>query len=143
MNMLRPRGRPDEFVLVDWGTTTAAPVGFDLLPLVFGRAEAGLDPPEEVPALLDAALPAYRAGLAAEGVPVDDDVLATAVLTAVLLRYPCTTMPLPLLVEPVTDATLERALERAAFVRMVLDLGRDRAALPQAPSRGSPRACEG
>jgi hypothetical protein len=75
-----------------------------------------------VPALLDVAVPAYCAGLAAEGVDVPLADLAAGVLTAALLRYPCTTMPLTLTMEPVTDAAVERARERAAFVRMVLDL---------------------
>jgi hypothetical protein len=122
MNLLRPRARPGEFVLVDWGMTGPAPAGFDLLPLVFGRAESGFGPPGEVPALLDVAVPAYCAGLAAEGVDVPLADLAAGVLTAALLRYPCTTMPLTLTMEPVTDAAVERARERAAFVRMVLDL---------------------
>ncbi|MGY1637148.1 hypothetical protein ACI78V_10905 [Geodermatophilus sp. SYSU D00742] len=122
MNLLRPRARPEEFVLVDWGMTGPAPAGFDLLPLVFGRAESGLGRPEEVPALLEVAVPAHHAGLAAEGVDVPLAELTAGVLTAALLRYPCTTMPLSLVMEPVTDATVQRARERAAFVRMVLDL---------------------
>jgi hypothetical protein len=122
MNVLRPRARPDEFVLVDWGTSTPGPAGFDLLPLVFGRAEAGLGLPEEVPGLLDVALAAYREGMAAEGLDVPAADLEAAVLTAALLRYPCTTMPLTLLFEPDDEATRARARERAAFVRMVLDL---------------------
>ncbi len=122
MNLLRPRSAPGEFVLVDWGTATPAPVGFDLLPLVFGRAEAGLATPAEPARLLDPALRAYREGLAAEGLEVPAPVLEDAVLTAVALRYPCTTMPLPMVVEPPDDASLARARERAAFVRAVLDL---------------------
>ncbi|MGY1634448.1 hypothetical protein ACI784_22340 [Geodermatophilus sp. SYSU D01186] len=122
MNLLRPRSRPGEFVLVDWGMTGPAPAGYDLLPLVFGRAESGVGPPDEVPALLDRAVPAYCQGLGDEGVEVPLADLAAGVLTAALLRYPCTTMPLTLTMEPVTDAVVERARERAAFVRMVLDL---------------------
>jgi hypothetical protein len=122
MNLLRPRSAPAGFVLVDWGTVTPAPVGYDLLPLVFGRAEAGLGPCEELPALLDVALQAYRSGLAAEGLEVPAAELEAGVLAAVALRYPCTTMPLPLVVEPVSDRTLARARERALFVRAVLDL---------------------
>ncbi|MFW3171512.1 hypothetical protein [Geodermatophilus sp. CPCC 206100] len=122
MNLLRPRRRPEELVLIDWGMTGPATAGFDLLPLVFGRAEAGVGPAAEVPGLLDAAVPAYRDGLAAEGVELDLADLTAGVLTAALLRYPCTTMPLSLVMEPVTDGAVARARERAAFVRMVLDL---------------------
>jgi hypothetical protein len=130
MNLLRPRARPEELVLIDWGMNGPGPVGFDLLPLVFGRAEAGLGPASEVPELLDLAVPAYAAGLAAEGLELPDGELETAVLTAAVLRYPCTTMPLSLITEPLTDEAGVRATERAAFVRMVLDLGRERDALP-------------
>ncbi|MGK5113495.1 hypothetical protein [Geodermatophilus sp. CPCC 205506] len=122
MNLLRPRSRPGEFVLIDWGMTGPAPAGFDLLPLLFGRAESGIGPADEVPALLEAAVPAYAEGLAAEGVELPVGELAAGVLTAALLRYPCTTMPLSLMTEPVTDGAVARARERAAFVRMVLDL---------------------
>jgi hypothetical protein len=122
MNLLRPRRRPEELVLIDWGMTGPATAGFDLLPLVFGRAESGVGPADEVPGLLDAAVPAYAAGLAAEGVELPLADLTAGVLSAALLRYPCTTMPLTLVMEPVTDRSVARARERAAFVRMVLDL---------------------
>jgi hypothetical protein len=121
MNMLRPRAAPADFVLVDWGSATSAPVGFDVVPLVFGRAEEGSAPASELPRLLDLAVPAYAAGLAAEGVPVATEEVRRAVLTAALLRYPCTGVPLPALdgarVDPVTAAA------KADFVRTVLALG--------------------
>jgi hypothetical protein len=128
MNMLRPRAAPEDFVLIDWGMTSAAPVGFDLVPLLFGRAEEGSSPAEEVPGLLDLAVPAYAAGLTAEGQSVPVEVVRAAVVGAALLRYPCTGVPLPALdgvpVEPAVAVT------KAGFVRMVLDLDADLDAAP-------------
>lgn len=122
MNLLRPASAPDTFVLVDWAMAGPAPAGFDVVPLVFGRAESGVGPPEEVPGLLGPAVAAYTRGLAAEGVQVSLADVETGVLLAALLRYPCTGMPLHVLFEPVTDELLRYAARRAAFVRMVLDL---------------------
>ncbi len=122
MNLLRPAAGSGAFVLVDWGTSTPAPAGFDVVPLVFGRAEEGTAPPGEVPALLDTAVRAYAEGLAAEGLEVPVDRLLRAVVAAALIRYPCTSLPLDHLGGPVTDELLAHAVERAAFVRMVLDL---------------------
>ncbi|MGY1666845.1 phosphotransferase [Geodermatophilus sp. SYSU D00696] len=122
MNLLRPAAAPDTFVLVDWAMAGPAPAGYDLVPLLFGRAECGAGPAGEVPGLLGPAVAAYVRGLAAEGVHVSAEELETAVLLAALLRYPCTGMPLHVLFEPVTDELLGYAARRAGFVRMVLDL---------------------
>jgi hypothetical protein len=125
MNLLRPRSAPTEFVLVDWGTATVAPVGFDVVPLVFGRAESGRAPAEDVPAMLAVAVEAYAAGLAMEGLPVPATEVCRSAVTAAVLRYPCTGVPLPALDgEPVDPST---AATKAAFVRMVLDLERSAA----------------
>jgi hypothetical protein len=121
-NLLRPEAEPGTFVLLDWGTSTPAPVGFDVVPLVFGRAEEGSGPAGEVPALLEVAVGAYAEGLAAEGLTVPVEVVHRAVVTAALLRYPCTSLPLDELERPVTGELLAHAREKAAFVRMVLDL---------------------
>jgi hypothetical protein len=122
MNLLRPAAAPDTFVLVDWAMAGPAPAGFDVVPLVFGRAESGVGPAEEVPGLLGPAVSAYARGLAAEGAEVPLADLETGILVAALLRYPCTGMPLHVLFEPVTDELLAYAARRARFVRMVLDL---------------------
>ncbi|MGY1785226.1 hypothetical protein [Geodermatophilus sp. SYSU D00698] len=128
-NLLRPPDEPGTFVLLDWGTATPAPAGFDVVPLVFGRAEAGTAPAGEVPALLDVAVAAYAAGLAAEGLEVPADRLYRAAVAAALIRYPCTSLPLDHLGAPVGDDLLAHAVERAGFVRMVLDLQHRPAAL--------------
>jgi hypothetical protein len=120
MNLLRPGSAPAEFVLIDWGMATSAPVGYDVVPLVFGRAEAGDAPAGEVPALLEVAVRAYAGGLAAEGLPIDPREVWRAAVTAAVLRYPCTGVPLPALHGVPIDPSVATA--KAAFVRMVLDL---------------------
>ncbi len=128
-NLLRPEAEPGTFVLLDWGTATPAPIGFDVVPLVFGRAEAGTGPAGEVPGLLEVAVPAYAEGMAAEGLQVPVERLHRTVVTAALLRYPCTSLPLDELEGPPTPGLAARAREKAAFVRMVLDLEPHAAAL--------------
>jgi hypothetical protein len=130
MNLLRPRSAPGSFVVVDWGTSTPAPVGFDVVPLVFGAAENGSGPADELPELVGRAVPAYRDGLAAEGVGLPLATVRAAVLGTALLRYPCTGLPLHVLSAPVTDALLARAEQQAAFVRTVLDLTREVSPVP-------------
>jgi Ser/Thr protein kinase RdoA (MazF antagonist) len=123
MNLLRPRADPDTFVLIDWGTASRGPVGWDVVPLVFGPAENGTAPPGDLAERLAVAVPAYAAGLAAEGVTVPDDVLARAVRSCALLRYPFTSLPLSeaLTGRPVRDDLDRYARRKAAFVRGVLE----------------------
>jgi hypothetical protein len=123
MNLLRPRADPDTFVLIDWGTATRGPVGWDVVPLVFGPAENGSAHPDDLAERLAVAVPAYGAGLAAEGMAVPDDALAAAVRTCALLRYPFTSLPLSeaLNGRPERDDLEGYARRKAAFVRGVLD----------------------
>ncbi|MCO7221345.1 hypothetical protein [Klenkia sp. PcliD-1-E] len=120
MNLLRPADAPGEFVAIDWGTSTRAPVGWDVVPLVLGRAEAGLSDADEPARLLPAALAAHRDGLAAEGVDVTASELEGAVLAAVRLRYPLTSLDPGALGEG--PEAVDRAARRAAFVAAVLAL---------------------
>ena len=123
MNLLRLQGDPGTFVLIDWGTASRGPVGWDLIPLVFGPAENGTAPPDDIRDRLAVAVPAFEAGLAQEGLPRAAGDVARVVRTCALLRYPFTSLPLsqamgaPLLGEDVS----EHARRKAAFVRSVLD----------------------
>lgn len=123
MNLLRPRAHPDTFVLIDWGTATRGPVGWDVVPLVFGPAENGSAHPDDLAERLAVAVPAYGAGLAAEGMAVPEDALAAAVRSCALLRYPFTSLPLSeaLNGRPERDDLEGYARRKAAFVRGVLD----------------------
>jgi len=123
MNMLRPRTAPEEFVLIDWGTASRGPLGWDVVPLVFGPAENGTAPPDDLPARLAVAVPAFEAGLAAEGADLDDGAVAAAVRACALLRYPFTSLPLGEVTvgRPEHDDLAAYARRKAAFVRAVLD----------------------
>ena len=93
-NLLRPASDPSSFVLIDWASATCAPAGWDVVPLVFGPAEAGRAPAEEAVAVLSRAVAAYGEGLALEGHPVDPVALRAAVRAMVRLRYGITVLPL-------------------------------------------------
>jgi hypothetical protein len=124
MNLLRPRSAPEDLVLIDWGTAARGPVGWDVVPLVFGPAENGTAPPDDLADRLAVAVPAFVAGLAAEGMDLPAATVLSAVRTCALLRYPLTSLPLSEVVrsDPVTPELLTYARRKAAFVRAVLDV---------------------
>jgi hypothetical protein len=123
MNLLRPRSDPDGFVLIDWGTASPGPVGWDVVPLVFGPAENGTLPATDLAGRLAVALPAFESGLAEEGVVLPEGAVASALRAAALIRYPFNSLPLGEFVSggPVTDELLAHARRKAAFIRAVLD----------------------
>src|SRR3954451_25300554 len=94
MNLLRPREDRESFVLIDWGTASRGPVGWDVVPLVFGPAENGTAAPSDLAGRLAVAIPAYEAGLAEDGWSLPDGAVGRAVRRAALLRYPFTSLPL-------------------------------------------------
>jgi Phosphotransferase enzyme family len=126
MNLLRPLSAPDEFVLIDWGTAALGPVGWDLVPLVFGPAENGTAAADDLADRLAIAVPAFVAGLADEGMELPEPAVAAAVRTCALLRYPLTSLPLSEVVrgDPLTEELGDYARRKAAFVRAVLDVCR-------------------
>ncbi len=97
-NLLRPVGDPSSYVMIDWASATCAPVGWDVVPLVFGPAEAGRAPASDAVDVLPRAIDAYADGLAAEGYPVDRSALRAAVRALVRMRYGVTVLPLDALV---------------------------------------------
>lgn len=123
MNLLRPHEDPETFVLIDWGTASRGPVGWDLVPLVFGPAENGTAPPDDLRDRLEVAVPAFEAGLAQEGLRRAAGDVARVVRTCALLRYPFTSLPLSetMGATSVRDDLSGYARRKAAFVRGVLD----------------------
>jgi hypothetical protein len=123
MNLLRPRSDPEQFVLIDWGTAALGPVGWDVVPLVFGPAENGTAPPDDLAERLAVAAPAFVTGLAEEGMQVQECDVVAAVRTCALLRYPMTSLPLGEFVrgDPLTPELLGYARRKGEFVRAVLD----------------------
>jgi hypothetical protein len=128
MNLLRPRSAPAEFVLIDWGTAALGPVGWDVVPLVFGPAENGTVSPDDLVDRLAVAVPAFEAGLRAEGMDVPRGSVAAAVRACALIRYPLTSLPIgEAMAGAATSGASPRedlmtyARRKAAFVRAVLD----------------------
>lgn len=70
-NLLVPRARPEEFVVIDVGWQCPHPVGADVTQLLVGLAHAGQLAVRELPSLRRALLAAYATGLRDEGHPVD------------------------------------------------------------------------
>ena len=69
-NLLVPRDRPDELVVIDWAMGTTAPAGEELGQLLIGGAHEGDLDDGDLVALRDVVVPAYVAGLADEGLDV-------------------------------------------------------------------------
>jgi hypothetical protein len=123
MNLLRSRSAAEDFVLIDWGTAALGPAGWDVVPLVFGPAENGTAPADDLAARLAVAVPAFARGLTDEGMQLSESAIASAVRTCALLRYPLTSLPLSEVVrgDPVTPELLAHARRKAEFVQAVLD----------------------
>lgn len=69
---------PASVVAIDWAFFSRVPLGFDLTQLVVSDVELGRVPASTLRQRQAVALPAYAAGLAAEGVDVDADELLRA-----------------------------------------------------------------
>lgn len=85
-NLLVPASAPDTFVAIDISFRSPHAVGFDLSQLLVGLVHARLLPPDRMPEIADAVLPAYVDGLRAEGWSGDPDEVAWAFAVVALLR---------------------------------------------------------
>ncbi len=120
-NLLVPQGRPDEFVVIDWGFDCPQAVGFDLGQLLIGLAHAGELSPEALPLVHKAILKAFREGLAADGMRVTEDEVLYGYLGSLLVRATFTALPLEMFGR--TDgATLAFFEQRVMLTRALVDL---------------------
>lgn len=125
-NLLVREGAPDgEFVLIDFGFWSRGPVGFDLGQLLIGEVQTGERPAADLPAIEAACVPAYTAGLAAEGCVVAEEVVARSHALLLLLFAGLSAIPFELLAGPVTDEAMRVAGERAQAARFSLGLVAD------------------
>ena len=85
-NLLTPVGEPDTFVVIDVSFRTPHALGFDLGQLLVGLTHAGQVPATMLPAIADTILPAYLAGLVADGVTGQDEAVRDCFATSVMLR---------------------------------------------------------
>jgi hypothetical protein len=116
-NLLVPVAAPGTFVAIDWSLCGLLAVGYDLGQLVVGLAHAGRLDVAELPAVCDGVVPAYRAGLAAEGERVDVEVVRFGCHAALAVRSALTALPLDATPEPCVLA------HRVGLTRHLVDLG--------------------
>jgi len=116
-NLLVPASDPDAFVAIDWSLIGLLAVGYDLSQLVVGLAHAGRLDVAELPAVCDAVVPAYRAGLAAEGVHVDAGVVRFGCHASLVVRSALTALPLD------GSPHVEALAHRTRLTRYLVDLG--------------------
>lgn len=121
-NLLVPRTRPDDFVLVDFAFWCRAPLGFDLTQLLMGEVQVGERPATHLADLDEDCLIAYVRGLAAEGCDAPIELLRRTHALLMLLFAGLTAVPIELLFggEPPGDVDVIR--ERATAAEYVLDL---------------------
>jgi hypothetical protein len=138
-------GDRDALVMVDLGFCGTAPVGTDLGQLILGEVQAGQRRPAGLPALEAACLPAYLAGIHAEGGTADPAHIRRthAALLTVFSALP--SIPVEHLDDEPTPRLRRLFRSRAAIARFALDLLEDTrptasarpsaATPPQAPRR--------
>lgn len=125
-NLLRSPGR-DGFVLIDFGFWSTQPLGFDLAQLVFGDVQLGRTPASSIPAIEAASLDGYVAGIRDEGSDLGADDLRRGYLLKALIYVGLSALPFEDLDGPLDSAVVERARERAAIARYLLEAVHDTA----------------
>ncbi len=128
-NLLVSVDDPDGFVAVDWSLIGLVAVGYDLSQLLIGLAHAGQLDIDALPTVHDAVLPAYTAGLADEGMRVDEDIVRFGFHAALVVRSAFSALPLHQLTDPPAHDNAAVVASRLRLTRYLLDLG---LALPQA-----------
>jgi hypothetical protein len=111
----------DGLVMVDFGFCGRAPLGTDLGQLLLGEVQAGQRPVAELPALEAACLPAYAAGVHAEGGTIDPTRFRRVHATLMTVFSALPALPLEHLHDPPTPHLQRVCRARAATARFVLD----------------------
>ena len=137
-NLLVEAAPPHDLVVIDWMLGGLAAVGDDLGQLLVGLAHAGLCAVEELPAIRTAILSAHRAGLAEEGLDVDEASIATGLDGGLVVRSAFTSLPIERLQDPVTDELAELVATRLELTRYLVDLGLDLSRRLPSGTRGRP-----
>jgi len=122
-NLLIPADGNAEFVMIDWTLGGPAAVGDDLGQLLVGLAHAGQLDIATLPALHDVLVAAYRAGVAEEGLAVDQELVARGMNGGLVVRSAFTALPLERLSEPITDDFAKFVRQRLQLTRYLVDLG--------------------
>ena len=119
-NLLVPATDTDVFVVIDVGMRTPAALGFDLGQLLVGLVHAGLVPTSDLPTIADAILPAYVAGLAAEGDPTTLEQVRDGFIISAMIRTGFDSFLYDLVPDP-TPANEHTFAERVALCRFLAD----------------------
>ena len=121
-NLLVVRGAPGDFVLIDFGFWSRAPLGFDLSQLMLGELQLGQRPSSELAELEEACLGAYVRGLRDEGCSVPVETVRRAHALLMLLFWGLSAVPVEVLFGQVGPGTADVVRERARAAEFVLDL---------------------
>lgn len=120
-NLLRHVG-DDGFTLIDYGFWRPQPVGYDLSQLLVGEIQVRRLDADDLPQRAEACLAAYAEGLAAEGAPVDPDVLRRSHAVCLMLFNGMPSIPVEALGEDDQDAVAHHVAQRAGVARYALDV---------------------
>lgn len=121
-NNLLPGASPGCFVLIDYGFWLPAPVGFDLGQLVIGDVQIGRRAAAGLVELDARCVAAYTAGLADEGLVLDEETVRRAHALQLLVFTGLSTLPFEHLGSPPAPELHELAATRASVARFSLDL---------------------
>jgi hypothetical protein len=122
-NLLVPREAPDTFVVIDWAMASLGAVGDDLGQLLIGLAHDGLLAAADLPPLHEVLIDAYRDGLAAEGLDVDEDIVRTGFDIGLTVRSAFTALPIERLGEAPSAQLDEHLARRIDLTRYLVDVG--------------------
>jgi hypothetical protein len=122
-NLLVPADDPTGFVAIDWSMDGLAAVGYDLGQLLVGLAHTGQLDLDLLPEIHDVIVAAYTAGLADEGMRVDEDVVRYGFRAALAVRSAFVALPLDRLAEPPTPESTALVAAGARLTRYLVDLG--------------------
>ncbi len=115
-------GPDGDFVLIDFGFLGGAPVGFDLTQLLVGDVQIGRRGADGLAQLDRAIVPAYVAGLRAEGCDLPESQVWRSHALCLLMMTGLSALPFDLFEGPVDERTMRMAADRAAIARYSLDL---------------------
>jgi hypothetical protein len=121
-NLLVPKGKPDEFVVIDWGFDCPQAVGFDLGQLLIGLAHAGELAPEALPIVHKTIFKAFLNGLAEDGMEATEEQVLYGYLGSLLARATFTALPLEQISKPGDAVTQQMFEDRLMLTRALVDL---------------------
>jgi hypothetical protein len=121
-NNLLAGAHDDDLVMIDFGFSGGAPVGFDLTQLLVGDVQIGKRGAEGLAELDEAIVTAYVAGLRAEGCQVPEVQVRRSHALCLLIMTGLSAAPFDLFERPLDEHTIRLAADRAAIARYALDL---------------------